>query len=99
MDDGEKKWLFRVVDTAGEPPNMSHFLHTRWACTIPTNKNQVANALIQAAQAGRLLGAQIILTRIGPTMAQTLAHLGADLHHIQMRRSLQRAVVEALEHS
>lgn len=58
---------------------------------------QVANALIQAAQATRLLGAQVILTGIGPSMAQTLVHLGADLSSIQTRGSLQSAIVSALD--
>lgn len=57
---------------------------------------QVANALIQAAQAVRLLGAQVVLTGIGPTMAQTLVHLGADLSSIQTRGSLQSAILDAL---
>lgn len=57
---------------------------------------QVANAIIQAAQAVKLLGAQVILTGIGPAMAQTLVHLGADLSSIQTRGSLQRAIVDAL---
>ncbi len=58
---------------------------------------QVANALVQSAQAVRLLGAQVILTGIGPTMAQTLVHLGADLTSIQTRGSLQRAIIDALQ--
>lgn len=57
---------------------------------------QVANAIIQAAQAVRLLGARVILTGIGPIMAQTLVHLGADLSSITTRGSLQSAVAEAL---
>jgi PAS domain S-box-containing protein len=57
---------------------------------------QVANALIQAAQAVRLLGAQVILTGIGPTMAQTLVHLGADLSSIITRGSLQSAIAFAM---
>lgn len=57
---------------------------------------QVANAFIQAAQAVRLLGARVILTGIGPTMAQTLVHLGVDLSTLETRGSLQRAVTEAL---
>ena len=60
---------------------------------------QVANALVQAAQAVRLLGANVILTGIGPTMAQTLVHLGADLSSISTRGSLQSAVFEALRES
>lgn len=57
---------------------------------------QVANALIQSAQAVRLLGARVILTGIGPAMAQTLVHLGVDLSTLETRGSLQSAVVEAL---
>lgn len=57
---------------------------------------QVANALIQAAQAVKLLGAKVVLTGIGPTMAQTLVHLGADLSSIVTRGSLQSAVLDAL---
>ncbi len=57
---------------------------------------QVANAFIQSAQAVRLLGARVILTGIGPSMAQTLVHLGVDLSSLETRGSLQSAVVEAL---
>jgi rsbT co-antagonist protein RsbR len=57
---------------------------------------QVANALIQTAQAVKLLGARVILTGIGPTMALTLVHLGADLSSIQTRGSLQSAILDAL---
>jgi PAS domain S-box-containing protein len=58
---------------------------------------QVANALIQAAQAVGLLGAQVVLTGIGPTMAQTLVHLGADLSSIITRANLQSAIAYALQ--
>ncbi|NJN66880.1 MAG: PAS domain S-box protein [Chloroflexaceae bacterium] len=57
---------------------------------------QVANALIQTAQAVRLLGAQVVLTGIGPIMAQTLVHLGADLSSIVTRGSLQNGIAYAL---
>jgi PAS domain S-box-containing protein len=57
---------------------------------------QVANALIQTAQAVRLLGAQVVLTGIGPVMAQTLVHLGADLSSIVTRGSLQNGIAYAL---
>lgn len=58
---------------------------------------QVANALIQAAQAVRLLGAQVMLTGIGPVMAQTLVHLGADLSTIITRSTLQSGIAYARE--
>lgn len=58
---------------------------------------QVANALIQAAQAVRLLGAQVVLTGIGPSMAQTLVGLGADLSSIVTQGSLQSGIAYALD--
>jgi rsbT co-antagonist protein RsbR len=58
---------------------------------------QVANALISAARAVRLLGAQVILTGIQPRIAQTLVHLGIDLSDIVTRSSLQSGIAYALE--
>jgi PAS domain S-box-containing protein len=60
---------------------------------------QVANALVQAAQAVRLLGAQAVLTGIGPAMAQTLVSLGADLGSIITRGNLQAGIAYALRTS
>jgi rsbT co-antagonist protein RsbR len=57
---------------------------------------QVAQAFIQAAQAVRLLGAQVMLTGIQPQIAQTLVHLGADLGGIITRGSLQSGIATAL---
>lgn len=58
---------------------------------------QVANAIIQAAQAVKLLGAQVVLTGIGPSMAQTLVNLGIDLNSLTTRGSLQQAIAWALK--
>ncbi len=58
---------------------------------------QVANALIQTAQAVQLLGAQVILTGIGPAMAQTLVGLGVDLSSIVTQGSLQNGIAYALK--
>jgi len=57
---------------------------------------QVANALLHAAQAVQLLGAQVVLTGIGPAMAQTLVHLGADLSGIVTQGSLQSGIAYAM---
>jgi rsbT co-antagonist protein RsbR len=57
---------------------------------------QVAQAFIQAAQAVRLLGAQVMLTGIQPQIAQTLVHLGIDLSGIQTQGSLQAGIAAAL---
>ncbi|NJL03712.1 MAG: PAS domain S-box protein [Chloroflexaceae bacterium] len=57
---------------------------------------QVAQAFIQAAQAVRLLGAQVMLTGIQPQIAQTLVHLGVDLDGIITRGSLKAGIAAAL---
>ncbi len=57
---------------------------------------QVAQAFIQAAQAVRLLGAQVMLTGIQPQIAQTLVQLGVDLSDIITRGSLQAGIAAAL---
>lgn len=59
---------------------------------------QVANGLITAAAAVRLLGAQVVLTGIRPEIAQTLVGLGVDLHNIVTHSTLQRGVAYALGH-
>jgi len=57
---------------------------------------QVANALIHAAQAVRLLGAQVLLTGIRAEVAQTLDGLGTDLSGIVTLSTLQRGISYAL---
>ena len=56
---------------------------------------QVANMLIQAARAVRLLGARVVLTGIRPEVAQTLVHLGVDLSGILTRGTLQDGIAYA----
>ncbi len=62
---------------------------------VPVVDTQVANALIRAAQAVKLLGAQVVLTGIRPEVAQTLVGLGADLGQVVTRSSLQSGIAYA----
>jgi rsbT co-antagonist protein RsbR len=57
---------------------------------------QVANGLIRAAQAVKLLGAQVVLTGIRPEVAQTLVGLGTDLRSIVTFSTLQRGIAFAM---
>jgi rsbT co-antagonist protein RsbR len=57
---------------------------------------QVANVLLRAAQAVKLLGARVVITGIRPDVAQTLVSLGVDLSGIVTRGTLQSSVLEAL---
>lgn len=56
----------------------------------------VAQTLIQAAQAVRLLGARVVLTGIQPAIAQTLVHLGIDLGDLETHSTLQAGIARAL---
>ena len=57
---------------------------------------QVANALIRAAHAARLLGAEVILTGIRPEVAQTLVSLDTDISGVTTRSTLQSGIAFAL---
>lgn len=63
---------------------------------VPVVDTQVANALIRAAQAVKLLGAKAVLTGIRPEVAQTLVGLGADLSSITTCGSLQSGIAFAM---
>jgi rsbT co-antagonist protein RsbR len=57
---------------------------------------EVADMLLRAARAARLLGAQVILTGVRPEVAQALVQLGADLSGLITLGSLQQGVAYAL---
>jgi rsbT co-antagonist protein RsbR len=63
---------------------------------VPVVDTQVASALLRAAQAVRLLGAQVILTGIRPEVAQTLVGLGVSLGDIITRSTLQSGIAYAI---
>ncbi|HEY0733547.1 MAG TPA: PAS domain S-box protein [Herpetosiphonaceae bacterium] len=57
---------------------------------------QVANTLIQAARAVRLLGARVMLTGIRPEVAHTLISLGVDLSDLHTAGTLQSGIAHVL---
>jgi rsbT co-antagonist protein RsbR len=66
---------------------------------MPVVDTQVANALVRAAQAVKLLGASVIITGIRPEVAQTLVSLGVDLSGIMTHGTLQSGIAFALRQS
>ncbi|AUX20348.1 hypothetical protein SOCEGT47_008160 [Sorangium cellulosum] len=57
---------------------------------------EVTDALVRAARSVRLLGAEIVITGIRPSVAQTLVQLEAELGGIVTRGTLERGVAYAL---
>jgi rsbT co-antagonist protein RsbR len=57
---------------------------------------QVAGVLLRAAQAVRLLGAQVVLTGISPEIAQTLVHIGAEIRDVKTKATLQEGIRYAM---
>jgi rsbT co-antagonist protein RsbR len=59
---------------------------------VPVIDTAVANHILQATQAVRLLGAQCILVRISPEIALTLVQLGVDLSALITCSDLQAGI-------
>lgn len=62
---------------------------------VPTVDSAVANHLIQAVQASRLMGATVIVTGLSAEVAQTLVRLGVDLSRVRTVGDLQEGIEEA----
>jgi anti-anti-sigma regulatory factor len=56
----------------------------------------VARALVQAARAAEMLGAQVVLTGIRPEVAETLVELNVELGSIVTCGTLQSGIAFAL---
>jgi len=59
---------------------------------------RVADTLVAAARAARLLGTEVILTGIRSGVARTLVRLGTDLSGLRTRKTLQEGIDLALEY-
>lgn len=58
---------------------------------------QVADCLLRAARAARLLGAEVVLTGVRPEVAQALVGLGVDLGALVTRGTLESGIAWALQ--
>ncbi len=62
---------------------------------VPTVDSLVAQHLLKAVSATRLMGADCIISGIRPEIAQTIVHLGIDLSQIVTKASLASALQHA----
>lgn len=63
---------------------------------VPVVDTQVADYLLKATAAVRLLGAQTILTGISPQVARTIVELGVDISTMETCNSLADGIEQAL---
>ena len=66
---------------------------------VPTVDTLVAQHLMKAVAAARLMGAECIISGIRPQIAQTIVHLGVDLADVTTKATLADAIRYALERS
>lgn len=64
---------------------------------VPIVDTQVAQHLIQTAQACRLLGCEVVLVGVGVEIAQTLVQLGVDLSVLKTLANLQAGIAWAFK--
>ncbi|HEU4323712.1 MAG TPA: STAS domain-containing protein [Roseiflexaceae bacterium] len=63
---------------------------------VPVVDTQIANALLRAASAVKLLGARMVITGIRPEVAQTLVGLGVGMGEIVTYGTLQAGIASVL---
>ncbi|HRX84247.1 MAG TPA: STAS domain-containing protein [Phycisphaerae bacterium] len=66
---------------------------------VPTVDTQVAQHLLKTVAAIRLMGADCIISGVRPQIAQTIVHLGVDLHDVTTKATLADALALALQRS
>jgi rsbT co-antagonist protein RsbR len=64
---------------------------------VPTVDTLVAQHLLKTVTALRLMGAECIISGVRPQIAQTIVHLGVDLHGVTTKANLADALALALK--
>ena len=64
---------------------------------VPTVDTLVAQHLLKTVAAARLMGADCIISGIRPQIAQTIVHLGVELHSVVTKATLADAFAVALQ--
>jgi rsbT co-antagonist protein RsbR len=64
---------------------------------VPTVDTQVAQHLLKTVAAARLMGADCIISGVRPQIAQTIVHLGVELHNVTTKATMADALKLALQ--
>jgi rsbT co-antagonist protein RsbR len=84
--------LQKIVDTGSEIAIID-------ITGVPTVDTLVAQHLLKTVTALRLMGAECIISGIRPQIAQTIVHLGVELHGVVTKANLADALALALKRS
>jgi rsbT co-antagonist protein RsbR len=82
--------LQRIVETSAEIAIID-------ITGVPTVDTLVAQHLLKAVAAARLMGADCIISGIRPQIAQTIVHLGVELSNVATKATMAAAFALALE--
>ncbi len=63
---------------------------------VPSVDSKIASHVLQAVEAARLLGCEVILTGVSETISQTMVQLGIDLSRISAMLDLQSGIEEGI---
>jgi len=85
-----ERLLQRVTDTASPVAVVD-------ITGVPAIDTQTAQHLIETIKAVRLVGAEVVLTGVRPSIAQTLVHLSIDLANVVTRSSLSAGLRMAFD--
>jgi anti-anti-sigma regulatory factor len=66
---------------------------------VPVIDTQVGDHLLKTMEAAKMLGAEVILTGMSPTNAQTVVKLGMDLDRVNAKSTLKAGLNQALRMS
>jgi rsbT co-antagonist protein RsbR len=64
---------------------------------VPVIDTSTANHLLMTTRAANLLGSRVVLVGIGAEIAQTIVHIGIELHGLVTLANLQAGIAYALE--
>jgi rsbT co-antagonist protein RsbR len=64
---------------------------------VPIIDTRTANHLLMTTRAANLLGSEIVLVGVGAEIAQTIVHLGVELHGLVTLANLQSGIAYALK--
>ncbi len=89
--DSQRALLFTEMELAAIEQNSAHTVIVD-VTGVPIIDTAVAAALIRAAEAARLLGAETVLVGLRPELAHTIVGLGVDLSRLVTRADLAEGV-------